>query len=288
MTELMVAREIELPVGRCLGIDVGGTASRAVLAVDGALAGEWRLPAGNLALDTTLLVKELEPLCSALRPERIAIGVPGVRRAEAGRRRELEAMLAPHAPGGVVVRSDAEIAHLGALGGEAGTVVCAGTGSVAVSGDAAAQVFVGGHGYLVDDRGSAYGIARDALALALHRRDLGEPCGLADCLERAAGTTLDDLVESVYRTPTDRTVIASLAPAVTAAGDPDAQRITRDAADSLIRLAHDAARQEGARLSFAGGVFESVAVRGAFIAGTRAQLPLAPPEIGALVALRLA
>ena len=71
---------------------------------------------------------------------------------------------------------DALAAHAGALGGAAGVIVIAGTGSVVYGrNDDGAETTLGGWGYLFDDRGSAFWIAREALAALMRAQDAGDP-----------------------------------------------------------------------------------------------------------------
>ena len=74
----------------------------------------------------------------------------------------------------LVLRHDAPIAHAGALAGEPGVVAIAGTGSVAYACDKnGGSQTLGGWGFLFGDEGSAFCIARDALALMMAAQDDG-------------------------------------------------------------------------------------------------------------------
>jgi N-acetylglucosamine kinase-like BadF-type ATPase len=72
-----------------------------------------------------------------------------------------------------VLMHDAPIAHAGALAGEAGVVVIAGTGSVVYATDGKEGWTLGGWGYLFGDEGSAFWLAREALASLMHAQDIG-------------------------------------------------------------------------------------------------------------------
>lgn len=66
-----------------------------------------------------------------------------------------------------VLMHDAPIAHAGALGGEAGVVAIAGTGSVVYGTDGKRGRTYGGWGYLFGDEGSAFWLVREGLALMM-------------------------------------------------------------------------------------------------------------------------
>ena len=70
-----------------------------------------------------------------------------------------------------VMMHDAPVAHAGALGGEPGVVVIAGTGSVVYGTDALRGRTIGGWGYLFGDEGSAFWLVREALAIMMHAED---------------------------------------------------------------------------------------------------------------------
>jgi N-acetylglucosamine kinase-like BadF-type ATPase len=76
----------------------------------------------------------------------------------------------------VLIVHDALAAHAGALGGASGVVVIAGTGSVAYGrNDNGKEATFGGWGYLFGDEGSAFWIAREALAAMMRAQDLDDP-----------------------------------------------------------------------------------------------------------------
>jgi len=95
----------------------------------------------------------------------------------------------------VRVISDAEAAYLGALGGRAGMLLLAGTGSMALGKDASGQwVRAGGLGPLLGDEGSAFWIGREWLratiggtGFATARRILGSPDPVARIAALAPG-----------------------------------------------------------------------------------------------------
>ena len=127
----------------------------------------------------------------------------------------------------VRVMSDAEAAHEGALGGRAGLLILAGTGSIAIGRDARGRWHrAGGLGPLLGDEGSAFWIGRAWLRARWH--------GGAVTAVRAA-----------LASPTPVASMAALAPGVlrrARRGDRVACRIVRAAQEELTRLAGEAGR----------------------------------------------
>ncbi|MBC5800327.1 MAG: hypothetical protein GIW94_10215, partial [Candidatus Eremiobacteraeota bacterium] len=125
---------------------------------------------------------------------------------------------APSADTAVVVH-DAVVAHAGALAGEAGIVVLAGTGSVAVgiAERGAPYVRAGGWGYFFGDRGSALGIAREAIAWAMGAADRGEPSQLGAAALRFFGAAnLHDIQNAFAHGDLSRPALAAFAEQVLA------------------------------------------------------------------------
>jgi N-acetylglucosamine kinase-like BadF-type ATPase len=196
---------------------------------------------------------------------------------------------------------DTIIALTGALGGEAGVAVIAGTGSVAGGVDSNGRmVRVGGWGAIIDDEGSAYDIGRKALTSALRMYDgRGKPTALLKAVMKRIGTRIPEgIIEAVYIKGMGVAGIASLSPVVVELGlrgDPVAYEILKAAGDSLAELALAAANKLGLNGRFkiapVGGVFRSGGlVIDAFKAKLRKSAPSArvvppkfPPVVGSLV-----
>jgi glucosamine kinase len=113
---------------------------------------------------------------------------------------------------------DAPIALAGALAGEPGVVVISGTGSVIYACDAHANAqTLGGWGFLFGDEGSAFWIAREALALLMRAHDEG--AGAFSGETRAACEffgvrSLRELAHAFYHGALARDRLAAFAPAV--------------------------------------------------------------------------
>lgn len=111
---------------------------------------------------------------------------------------------------------DTEIAHAGALGGQAGVVVIAGTGSVAYARSERGQsALAGGWGYLFGDEGSAFWIARTALADAMRTSDMGQQSDLeAVLLRHFAQPSLRSFSRAFYAGTISRADLAASVPLI--------------------------------------------------------------------------
>jgi N-acetylglucosamine kinase-like BadF-type ATPase len=159
---------------------------------------------------------------------------------------------------------DTEIAHAGALGGEPGVVVIAGTGSVAYARDASASALAGGWGYVFGDEGSAFGLAREALSRAMRDTDAGQHSSIADlALEHFGVGELRRLSRTFYTGGITRAGIAAFARIViqqAERGDPVAAQHVQNAAWALAQIAKTAAERAGMeapRVAFTGGMMRS-------------------------------
>lgn len=242
-----------------LGIDVGGTGSRAALAGFEAGSGERVDVSGSgvaLGADGTSLpavVEELLDRVSRAWPERIgqvaAVGLGAT--GASSLLRDPSALVAAvrerlGAP--VVLAADAVTAHLGALAGEGGAVVVLGTGAIAIGhpGPAAQPRApwrrVDGWGHLLGDRGGGAWLGRHGLERALRTVDGLDPAGAA--LLAAARVRVGEAPDwpaLIYPRPDRAGVLASFAQDVldlSRAGDAAAVELARaagqEAAASVI------------------------------------------------------
>jgi N-acetylglucosamine kinase-like BadF-type ATPase len=274
-----------------LGVDAGGSGTRAALVVGGVVT--RRLSAGPFNF---LLyeggVAQMAALAREAQPAAMGIGVPGIAR-EPGGAQAFGRAIAEASGVPTLAAPDATVAWLGAFLGGPGIIVSAGTGSVAVGGSSPdGLVRVGGHGHLIGDEGSAYWIGRRALRAALAAAEqAGPPTALLDAVLAATGGTLDELVLRVQRAPADRTILTGLTPVVARLADGPqedrvAQAIIMDAAAALAGLAWALrARLGDLPVAGAGGVLAIPSLWAAFQAATGAARPLAPPDIGAALLL---
>ena len=227
-----------------IGVDIGGSKTHGIRAVDGrpvaeAVAGSANLAAVGLAeagrqLDAMfaqLGAGEVDAVCAG------AAGADGTESVAA-----ITRLITDRVPGArVSVVHDARLV-LAAEDLDAGVALIAGTGSVAWGRRAdGTEARAGGWGHLLGDEGSGYRVALDAVRHALDRMDAGTPadplttallkdCGLADRTE---------LIDFLY-TRQDRRYWAERAAVViglAAQGDPAATAIVDIAAGALAALA---------------------------------------------------
>jgi len=282
--------------GRILGIDAGGSGTRAVLLEGGELTG---LPVGPPmnALLTEGLAGHLLRIITASGATAVGIGLAGLRRPDQARR--LAQTLARQANRPVHVTGDADSAQAGAFLGAPGVIVIAGTGSAAYGRNGQRHARAGGHGFLLGDEGSAYWIGRAAARAALRWEDgMGGSELVHRTVVQAAGNPLETLIGELSAHPAERGRLAGLAPAITAiaAEDPEAARIARRAAEHLAALAGAVRRRldplhpgRPLPVAGAGGVFRAPVIWDHFASLTGAVRPLAPAAAGAalLAGLRI-
>ncbi len=230
-----------------VGLDIGGTHSRARLARDGQTVAEAEVGSASLTaagaqrattalaeLATRLGLAELGPV------DAICAGSAGSGSAEA--RDFLTRSLAPLTRSGtVVVVNDARLI-LPAAGLDEGIALIGGTGSIAVGVASGRVVRAGGWGYLLGDEGSGYWTVRAAVRELADRQDRGAELGeLGRGLLASTGAhDVPDLLQRFYDRP-DPDGWASHAGDVLDSRDPAAGVILAQAADELATLAQVAA-----------------------------------------------
>jgi N-acetylglucosamine kinase-like BadF-type ATPase len=163
---------------------------------------------------------------------------------------------------------DASIALSGALAGDAGIIVIAGTGSIAFGRNAAGRTArAGGWGYIYGDEGGGFDLTRQALRAALRFEEgWGPPTSLHTILlAETAAKSANELLHRLYRPESARPLIAAYSKLVDQAaedGDIVAQKLLTNAAQELALLAHAVREQlfraeDTVAVAYAGGVFRS-------------------------------
>src|SRR5579885_2889508 len=195
---------------------------------------------------------------------------------------------------------DAAIALSGALAGEPGIVVIAGTGSIAYGKDShGATARAGGWGYIFGDEGGAFDLVRQALrAVVRHEEGWGPRTSLREAMIEATGASdANDLLHRFYteQYPRDRVAgLARLVDGAASAGDAVAREILGRAAQDLATLLAAVRAQlfrpgETVLVSYAGGVFQNTAIRERFRmlveldSSNRFLAPRYGPAMGALI-----
>ncbi|TNC28082.1 N-acetylglucosamine kinase [Amycolatopsis alkalitolerans] len=242
-----------------VGVDAGGTSARAVaVAADGTVLGTGRSGGANPnsqppATATAHLAEAIGGCLEGLDPQDASacvVGMAGTSKltdpAVAALFEETWARLGLS---GVRVLTDAEVAFASVTRAPDGTVLVAGTGSIAGRIRKRRLVStVGGYGWLLGDEGSAFWLGREAVRTTLDalsgERELGE---LARSVLAAAGIETADRRRAWQRLITVANAeapirLARFAPLVSAAAD--ARPILDRAADLLAGIAL-AAREPG-------------------------------------------
>jgi N-acetylglucosamine kinase-like BadF-type ATPase len=186
------------PARWALGIDVGGTGSRAALeplrTTRAFSDAERRVLEGDrvgVASAGSSVVDVAEALIADVRsawPDAaltgVGVGATGLA-SLVGSPDDAAARLARAAGAPVALAIDAVTAHLGALAGRGGAVVAVGTGAIAIGTDLQDRwKRVGGWGHLFDDRGSGAWIGIEGLTAAIRTHD-GVTTDAAALLEAA-------------------------------------------------------------------------------------------------------
>ncbi len=248
------------------GVDGGGTRTTVVCRkADGELLGQREFGPFNLngigENSFLLLLRDIiEYLDSLGHCSGICIGASGVDNTQL---RKLTAEAFRSAGIRLRLLSDYEIAHAGALDGEEGMIVISGTGSVCYGKTKAGQCArSGGWGHLIGDRGSAYGLGRDALIAVSKVIDgYGDQTVLSDMLSDGFGLVdQSSIISYVYSN--DKRAVSSLAPVVERAfskGDAVAVRIVeenaQDLVDSVLSVSHRLGLNR-CRIALLGGLLE--------------------------------
>ena len=234
-----------------LGIDAGGTKTRALLATEGgevlatASAGGANLRThGELAVEKVLhAVTEAATARAGVGPDAVALGIAGAGRPDdALVLREILRRIGFRDR--VVVTNDAHIAFVAGSARRIGVAVVCGTGSIAWGQNAEGTTArAGGWGWRVGDEGSGFWIGERAIRHVLRALDGRGPSTALEAalLEHFAIDRPDRIVKAIYDGEYPRPRVALFAVAVEAAagnGDAVAARILSDAAGELVLAAN--------------------------------------------------
>jgi N-acetylglucosamine kinase-like BadF-type ATPase len=287
-----------------IGVDAGGTGTRALLSKGGARHAELSGgPANASAIGAVAAARSITDIVRAIagneRPDAIVVGAAG-----AGRARVSESIeralrdLFPRAR--IAVGDDAPVALRAAIPAGPGIVLVAGTGSVAYAEHAQRRARIGGAGYLLGDEGSAFSIG--LAAIRLYARTLDGRVNADETTDLVArafeAPDRDALLAAVYDEPLVPARVAALAPSIIAfagKGNRAATKIVQTAAQELADLVRAAARavewtDRNPRIALAGGLFAENSLL-SFLLETRINGDLpgaeivrgsAPPVTGAL------
>lgn len=252
-----------------VGVDAGGTTTRAAVSENGAAAGTAEGPGANattLGVDDAAdaIVTVVRKALAHRRPAAIVIGAAGAGRA--GVAGTLETLIgSAFADCRVVAGDDAAIALRAAIPQGPGIVLVAGTGSIAYAENGERRSRVGGLGFLAGDEGSAFAIGM--AAVRLYGRVLDGRARADETTESVARALAapdrDAYIEALYDAPLVPATIAALAPGIIAlagAGNRVATKIVQQAATDLGDLIRNAAKavdltDASPSVALAGGLF---------------------------------
>ncbi len=176
---------------------------------------------------------------------------------------------------------DAPVAHAGAFRGGPGIIAIVGTGSVVYAQNAeGATLTLGGWGYLFGDEGSAFWLAKRAIAQMMEARD----ADARDAMEEKIAAhfrvgSLREFARKYYGGDIPRLELASFAPIVTAAaesGDDRLRELIRQGVRRLVELvrsAGDRLQMRDAYVAVLGGVAQSAIVRETIASDMRERCP---------------
>lgn len=240
----------------------------------------------------------LAPQLTGRPPPTFVLALTGMPSATQSRSQIAAAVAARYRPSRQLISSDLPAAYAGAVGLQAGAVISAGSGTIALGLDGAGGAHsVGGGGAILGDDGSAYWIGLQGLREAWRART--GRTGSANLLSRAARRyePISGLPGRLLASRNRVSVIAEFAVDVVAAsdaGDRAAAGILRQAARHLADILCCAAEAAMARLggpeprlvmSWSGRLLRSPVLHELFVAAVRHRLPWArlyPPAGTAL------
>ncbi len=255
-----------------IGIDGGGTGSKGVVAdLNGNILCNMKGgPINYVGADTRTIDENIENIieqglkgrevsdCAA-----VCIGSAGVSRSDvlANFERILEktGFTCPHK-----ITTDSHTAHAGALNGEEGIVVIAGTGAICLGVNKDGEsIRVGGYGHIIDDEGSAYYIGRLILRAVIRAFDgRDKKTILSELVYGKLGVnTIPELITWIYSSERSKKDIAALSVLIEEAserGDEVAREIEESAAKELAKLCEPALNflGGGCRIAVSGSVLQ--------------------------------
>jgi glucosamine kinase len=231
-------------VSALLAVDGGQSGLRVAVVEDGRpaelteLAGFSHGASDGWQAVASAVARARDALSVDERVERVCLGLTGAPRPRP-LKEKLGALISDRLDGAEVwLGGDMVTAHAGALAGEPGVVVAAGTGVVVlgVAPDGTAHR-ADGLGYLLGDDGSGFAIGRAGVRAALRAREGRGPRTALLAAATSFFGGLDDLAHRVYASPTPVGDLAAFAPDVAEVarqGDDVARAIWREAVDHLI------------------------------------------------------
>ena len=262
-----------------VGIDAGGSATRARGLAGGRVVFEGQGGPGNpLSARADVLAASYQAaLAGCPPPSHVAACVSGA--GGTTQRAQVSKLLAGRFPAAVTRVVPDYVAAMLAAPGETDVVVVAGTGSVVCSpGPGGEYAVSGGRGWILGDRGSAARLGQAALEwFCQEDPDPALTVQVRDCLGM---TGWRQIAGALSTSNNPGALLASAAPILTTAAENGLQwaaaRLNAEMAALAATTAHHVERYQPAagrcRIALAGGVWQSPAARGAFVAALPAGL----------------
>jgi N-acetylglucosamine kinase-like BadF-type ATPase len=271
----ILPRRLSVPRKLVVGVDGGGTRTRAVVLDGDRILGEGVAGPSNplrvgISNGASAIREAIDKACAASFVNRddltaAGIGLAGVRRKDI-RTRMREVLIETLGIKNIELTTDGEIALYGSTDGAPGIVVISGTGSICCGVNRQGKhVYAGGWGPVAGDEGSGSWIARRALQAVAQATDERGP---KTSLTRAACEFFqvaapDDLATAIYAPTVTNDRIAGFSKHVIEAarlGDEVARNILTEAGRELGKAAATVIRklkmeQERFQVAFVGGVF---------------------------------
>jgi N-acetylglucosamine kinase-like BadF-type ATPase len=227
----------------------------------------------------------------AARPEVVCGGFAGAARPE-GAAFYTDALKSAFPNARIIVKSDAFVSYIGALGITPGVLLIAGTGSIAIGRSPDGSMLrAGGWGPHFGDEGSGFWIGREAVRAALRSMDRNEASQFSERIARALGLDhISDLPAAWSAGTIGVPVIADLFREVVRIYPAEpANRILRDASahlSTLTTIVVERVGQADCPKALSGSVASHPTIRS--LLGGSFQDPRYPPERGAIIWARSA
>lgn len=254
-----------------VGVDAGGTKTAVAYSLDRECKGVWYGEAANATVGgperaAAAIAQTIELALEGALPNAIFVGAAGAGRDSVAE--SLRDLLGSRFTGArVEVRDDAYIALRAAVPAGDGTVLLAGTGSIAYAEKDGRGFRAGGYGYLLGDAGSGFGIGAAAISWLLSAYDGRKP---RDAFVQELQTALEvrslhETLQKFYGAEVPVRAIAAVAPLVldlASRGDRSASKIVQSAAAELTELVKAAIKSAdlaatNAPIAFAGGLLRA-------------------------------
>lgn len=218
-----------------LGIDAGGTATRAILLDGEQVIWDAEGDGANLATGDTHALAALLRDCPP--PDAVCGAFAGLM--SSGQREAVETALRDVFPSAIVTAVPDFEAALEACRPQANVCVIAGTGSIVCSSHEGEVKRTGGRGYVLGDEGSGFQFGRDALLSFLDGSDETVSNELCRAIEKAFGTrSPNEAIAVLYGQPGLAGRLASLAPSLAQDAENGAIYALKSLRTNMAKLAH--------------------------------------------------